>query len=70
MINMDDPKHYRLRSLVAKGFTPKEVARVEQYVTAKAAGVVDRMLEQQPRRRVRLRRVDRRPAAARRSSAR
>ena len=35
MINMDDPKHFRLRSLVAKGFTPKEVAKVEQYVTAR-----------------------------------
>jgi cytochrome P450 len=48
MINMDDPKHHRLRSLVAKGFTPKEIARVEQYVKAKAAGVVDRMLEGNP----------------------
>ncbi|MET0459579.1 MAG: cytochrome P450, partial [Ilumatobacteraceae bacterium] len=48
MINMDDPKHYRLRSLVAKGFTPKEVAKVEDYVTTKAAAVVDRMLEQHP----------------------
>ena len=48
MINMDDPKHYRLRSLVAKGFTPKEVAKVEAYVTTKAAAVVDRMLEHHP----------------------
>ncbi len=48
MINMDDPKHFRLRSLVAKGFTPKEVARVEQYVTTRAKGVVDRMLEANP----------------------
>jgi cytochrome P450 len=48
MINMDDPKHHRLRSLVSKGFTPKEVARVEEYVTTKAAGVVDRMLEAHP----------------------
>ncbi len=48
MINMDDPKHHRLRSLVSKGFTPKEVARVEGYVTTKAAGVVDRMLEAHP----------------------
>ena len=48
MINMDDPKHHRLRSLVAKGFTPKEIARVEEYVKAKAAGVVDRMLEANP----------------------
>ena len=48
MINMDDPKHHRLRSLVSKGFTPKEVAHVEGYVTTKAAGVVDRMLEAHP----------------------
>jgi methyl-branched lipid omega-hydroxylase len=48
MINMDDPKHYRLRSIVAKGFTPKEVARVEQYVKEKAAHVVDRLLEEHP----------------------
>jgi cytochrome P450 len=45
MIAMDDPKHFRLRNLVAKGFTPKEVAKVERYVTDKAKGVVDRMLE-------------------------
>jgi len=48
MINMDDPKHFRLRSLVAKGFTPKEVAKVEQYVKTKATGVIDRMLEANP----------------------
>ena len=48
MINMDDPKHHRLRSLVSKGFTPKEVSPVEGYVTTKAAGVVDRMLEAHP----------------------
>ena len=48
MINMDDPKHFRLRSLVAKGFTPKEVAKVERYVREKAAGVVDRMLAENP----------------------
>jgi methyl-branched lipid omega-hydroxylase len=48
MIAMDDPKHFRLRSLVAKGFTPKEVAKVEGYVTSKAAAIVDRMLEQNP----------------------
>ena len=48
MINMDDPKHYRLRSIVAKGFTPKEIARVEQYVKDKAVRLVDRLLEQHP----------------------
>jgi methyl-branched lipid omega-hydroxylase len=29
MINMDDPRHFRLRSIVSRGFTPKEIARVE-----------------------------------------
>ena len=48
MIAMDDPKHFRLRNLVAKGFTPKEVAKVERYVTDKAKGVVDRMLDSNP----------------------
>src|SRR5215217_4279097 len=48
MIAMDDPKHFRLRNLVAKGFTPKEVAKVERYVTDRAKGVVDRMLESNP----------------------
>jgi cytochrome P450 len=46
MINMDDPKHFRLRSIVSKGFTPKEIARVEQYVKDKARTLVDEVLEQ------------------------
>ena len=48
MINMDDPKHFRLRSIVSKGFTPREVSRVEEFVKTKAAAVVDRMLEEHP----------------------
>jgi len=48
MINMDDPKHFRLRSIVSKGFTPKEVSQVEENVRVKAAEVVDRLLEQFP----------------------
>jgi methyl-branched lipid omega-hydroxylase len=48
MINMDDPKHFRLRSIVSKGFTPKEVARVEEFVKTKAASIVDRLLEDFP----------------------
>jgi methyl-branched lipid omega-hydroxylase len=48
MISMDDPRHFRLRSIVSKGFTPKEISRVEQYVKQKAAAVVDRLLEQNP----------------------
>ena len=46
MINMDDPKHYRLRSIVSKGFTPKEVAKVEAMVVSKAKLIVERIQEQ------------------------
>ena len=48
MINMDDPKHFRLRSIVSKGFTPKEINRVENYVVAKAKEVVDTVVEKYP----------------------
>ena len=48
MINMDDPKHYRLRSIVSKGFTPKEITRVEGYVVDKAREIVDRVEERFP----------------------
>ena len=48
MINMDDPRHFRLRSIVSKGFTPKEVARVEEFVKLNAASVVDRLLSDFP----------------------
>ena len=48
MINMDDPKHFRLRSIVSKGFTPKEISRVEQYVKEKATTIVDGLLERYP----------------------
>jgi cytochrome P450 len=50
MIMMDDPKHFRLRSIVSKGFTPKEISKVEEYVKVKAAGVVDRLLADFPER--------------------
>jgi len=45
---MDDPKHFRLRSIVSKGFTPKEITRVEQYVKTKATAIVDELLEKYP----------------------
>lgn len=32
MINMDAPRHTKLRLLVNKGFTPRMVARIEEYV--------------------------------------
>ncbi|CAB4885604.1 unannotated protein [freshwater metagenome] len=48
MINMDDPKHFRLRSIVSKGFTPKEIGRVEEYVKVKAKSIVDGLFERYP----------------------
>ncbi len=48
MINMDDPKHFRLRSIVSKGFTPKEIGRVEEYVKVKAKAIVDDLFERFP----------------------
>ena len=45
MISMDDPKHVRLRTIVSKGFTPKEIARIEEYVKIKARRVVDTVIE-------------------------
>ncbi len=50
MIAMDDPRHFRLRSIVSKGFTPKEITRVEQYVRDRAASVVDHLLADFPQR--------------------
>ena len=48
MISMDDPKHFRLRSIVAKGFTPKHIREIEQHVRDVAARLVDRMIADHP----------------------
>ena len=48
MIAMDDPRHFRLRSIVSKGFTPRQTAQVEGYVRTKATTIIDRLLEQFP----------------------
>jgi cytochrome P450 len=48
MIAMDDPRHFRLRSLVSAGFTPKMINRVEGYVQDKARTIVDDLLERFP----------------------
>ena len=48
MIALDDPRHFRLRSIVAKGFAPKEIYRIEEYVKTKATEIVDGLLERFP----------------------
>jgi len=48
MIAMDDPKHFRLRSIVSKGFTPKHITAVESQVREVAADLVTRLIEEHP----------------------
>jgi methyl-branched lipid omega-hydroxylase len=40
MINMDDPRHLRLRRIVARGFSPRMVARIERDIATVAHSVV------------------------------
>jgi cytochrome P450 len=51
MIALDDPRHFRLRSIVQKAFTPKMVAQVEDAVAERARTLVARMVERHPDRR-------------------
>ena len=48
VIAMDDPRHARLRGIVARGFTPKTIAKVDEYVRLKAIEIVARIQEQFP----------------------
>jgi cytochrome P450 len=43
MINMDAPKHTRLRLIVNRGFTPRQIAKVEESVREQAREIVDRV---------------------------
>lgn len=45
MINMDAPRHTKLRHIVSRGFTPKQVRKLEEYVRARARKVVDAVAE-------------------------
>jgi cytochrome P450 len=48
MINMDDPRHARLRRIVSRAFTPKMIRRFEENVQLAAAGIVDDLLATGP----------------------
>ncbi len=45
MINMDDPRHSRLRRIVSRGFTPKHLQSVMDSVEVRAKEIVDRLLD-------------------------
>jgi cytochrome P450 len=45
MINMDEPRHGRLRRIVSRGFTPRALARLEDDVQRRARQTIDRVIE-------------------------
>jgi cytochrome P450 len=48
MINMDDPRHARLRRIVSRAFSPRMVAKFEEDVRRTATAVVDDLLAAGP----------------------
>lgn len=44
MINMDAPKHTKLRLIVNRGFTPRQVAKIEESVREQARDIVDQVV--------------------------
>ncbi|MFI6504282.1 cytochrome P450 [Nonomuraea typhae] len=48
MINMDDPRHARLRRIVSRAFTPKMIKQFEAGVDAAAASIVDDLVATGP----------------------
>ena len=45
MLTMDPPRHTKLRSLVSKGFTPRQVGRLHKRIADMARQIVDDVLE-------------------------
>ena len=45
MINMDDPRHARMRRIVSKGFTPRHLAGLQESVEQRAKVIVDELIE-------------------------
>jgi cytochrome P450 len=45
MINMDDPRHGRLRRIVSRGFTPRALGRLEPIVQRRARQTIDRVID-------------------------
>jgi methyl-branched lipid omega-hydroxylase len=48
MINMDDPRHARLRRIVSRAFTPKMIKKFEEDVQRAAGEIVDDLLRAGP----------------------
>ncbi|MFL5909151.1 MAG: cytochrome P450, partial [Gaiellaceae bacterium] len=48
LINMDDPRHAKIRRIVSRAFTPKMLAKTEDDVRRRAARIVDELIESGP----------------------
>ena len=48
MINLDEPRHHRLRSIVHKAFTPRVVTQMEQSVADRTRVIVREMVDRHP----------------------
>ncbi|GII00454.1 linalool 8-monooxygenase [Planobispora takensis] len=48
MINMDDPRHARLRRIVSRAFTPKMIKQFEDDVQSEATRIVDDLIAEGP----------------------
>lgn len=40
IVNMDDPRHFRMRSIVSRAFTPRHLDRIKETVRARTAAIV------------------------------
>jgi cholest-4-en-3-one 26-monooxygenase len=45
MVNMDPPQHNKFRKLTSTGFTPRMIARMEEYIRRAAREIVDEVIE-------------------------
>ncbi|MDP3768407.1 MAG: cytochrome P450, partial [Dehalococcoidia bacterium] len=45
MVNLDPPRHTKLRNLVSQGFTPKMIRRLEPHVREIATAIVDKVAD-------------------------
>ncbi|MEV0595397.1 cytochrome P450 [Nonomuraea cavernae] len=48
MINMDDPRHARLRRIVSRAFTPRILSKMEEDLARAASEIVDQAIEEGP----------------------
>ncbi|MFC6880917.1 MULTISPECIES: cytochrome P450 [Actinomadura] len=48
MINMDDPRHAKIRRIVSRAFSPKMLAKTDEDVRRRAARIVDELIESGP----------------------